>query len=1180
MRIGGIAGGVLLLMVSSIVAADVSPRPLPPPIVLAVEGTNVSIRRFQTKALESAYPNQILQVKDQGFTGRRSQAAIRLSDLSVMHIHEMGRFEIQPLPDPRGQGEFSLFQGLIYLLHRGRAGSHLFRTPTATAATRGTEFTLEVEPGTGRTILTVLEGEADLSNAVGSVTLRTGDQGVALLGQMPTKTSVLDTMNIIQWCLYYPGVLDLAEINLDANEAAAIGDSLAAYRAGDLLQAVAAYPAARAPASDQEKIYVAALLLTVGQVAETEALLNSINANAPEARLARAIRRVIDAVKLRVKPPPAAAGASTGQDALATELLAESYAQQSLHDLEGALASAGRAVERSPQFAFGWARVAELEFSHGRIKPALSALEKSLALAPRNAQALALKGFLIAAQNRMREAIGFFEQAMAIDGGLGHAWLGRGLCRIRMGEADAGREDLQVAAMLEPQRAVLRSYLGKAFSNAGDNRRAENELNIARELDENDPTAWLYSALLLQQENRINEAVRDLEQSQALNENRRVYRSELLLDQDRAVRGANLANVYSDAGLTDVSVREAGRAVNADYANYSAHLFLANSYDQLRDPKQINLRFETAWFTEYLLANLLAPVGAGTLSQTISQQEYSKLFERDRLGVGSRTEYLSHGQWLQDFVQYGIYRNSSYAAEVFYHSDNGHRPNNDLWQLTTVLHLKQQITPQDSVYVRLSYYDSEFGDVSQYYDQDQANPLVRVREHYEPWVLAGFHHEWSPGSHTLLMAGRLVNIYEVDNPLATTLFLDRGLVGLSTPSISPMRYDQSYESELTLYTAELQHLWQLGNHTAVVGGRFQTGEFDTRNRQIGGLLPSGIMVFGADQDQQVEADLRRHSAYLYDQWQIWPSLLLVGGVSYDWLRFPENHRFAPISSGEETRDQISPKAGLIWTPTDSTTLRGAYFRALGGVSLDQSIRLEPSQVAGFNQAYRSLIPESVASANAAPEFESWAVSVEQKINARTFIGISAEDLSSQVDRTVGYIERCTSFMGIDCPPFSVHSMPEQLDFRERSLFVTLNQLLADEWSLGARYRLSYAELEDVYAAIPAEFIRYGGFEPDQTVHARLHQLHLFLAFNHPAGFFGNAGAIWSEQSNYGYNGTQPGDDFWQFNVEAGYRFARRRIEIRVGLLNVLDQDYQLNPLNLTAELPRERTFATSLRFNF
>jgi len=37
-----------------------------------------------------------------------------------------------------------------------------------------------------------------------------------------------------------------------------------------------------------------------------------------------------------------------------------------------------------------------------------------------------------------------------------------------------------------------------------------------------------------------------------------------------------------------VSEREAIRAVHADYANFSAHLFLADSYNALRDPRQVN----------------------------------------------------------------------------------------------------------------------------------------------------------------------------------------------------------------------------------------------------------------------------------------------------------------------------------------------------------------------------------------------------------------------------------------------------------------------------------------------------------------------------------------------------------------------------------------------------------------
>src|SRR5262249_8933041 len=146
----------------------------------------------------------------------------------------------------------------------------------------------------------------------------------------------------------------------------------------------------------------------------------------------------------------------------------------------------------------------------------------------------------------------------------------------------------------------------------GDNRRAENELGLAKRLDPNDPTAWLYGALVDQQQNQINPAVRDLEESKRLNDNERLFRSKLLLDEDRAVRGANLAGVYQDTGIlnwnkgvamSDWSVREASRAVSDDYANFSAHQFLANSYDAFRDPRQINLRYETPWFSELLMAN-------------------------------------------------------------------------------------------------------------------------------------------------------------------------------------------------------------------------------------------------------------------------------------------------------------------------------------------------------------------------------------------------------------------------------------------------------------------------------------------------------------------------------------------------------------------------------------------------
>ena len=96
----------------------------------------------------------------------------------------------------------------------------------------------------------------------------------------------------------------------------------------------------------------------------------------------------------------------------------------------------------------------------------------------------------------------------------------------------------------------------------------------------------------------------------------------------------------------------------------------------------------------------------------------------------------------------------------------------------------------------------------------------------------------------------------------------------------------------------------------------------------------------------------------------------------------------------------------------------------------------------------------------------------------------------------------------------------------------------------------------------------------------MQQLDLYVIFNHRSGFFSKFDALWSAQSNSGYALPLPVDDFWQLNLFVGYRFPRRLAEVRLGLLNLMDQNYQLNPLNLYAELPHERMVTINVKFNF
>jgi outer membrane receptor protein involved in Fe transport len=319
--------------------------------------------------------------------------------------------------------------------------------------------------------------------------------------------------------------------------------------------------------------------------------------------------------------------------------------------------------------------------------------------------------------------------------------------------------------------------------------------------------------------------------------------------------------------------------------------------------------------------------------------------------------------------------------------------------------------------------------------------------------------------------------------------------------------------------------------------------------------------------------MERYSVYAYHHWRPIYPILLVAGLSYDWLRYPSDFRFAPLSGNQSRTDQVSPKGGLVWTPRDQTTVRAGYSRSLGGVSFDQTFRLEPTQVAGFNQAFRSLIPESVAGANSAADFETWGVAWQERVLTNTWLTISGDWLKSRVRRQLGAYD----FAGFAVTPGSTR---ESLDFQERSVSLSANQLVGREWAFGAQYRLSDAQLRSVFVDVPRNAATSGGFRQTSAPDALLHRVNLFAGFNHPSGFFAEGQALWFYQDNRGYSPALPGDDFWQLNAFAGYRFWHRRAEITLGILNITDRDYRLNPLNLTPELPRERSFMLALKLNF
>ena len=759
------------------------------------------------------------------------------------------------------------------------------------------------------------------------------------------------------------------------------------------------------------------------------------------------------------------------------------------------------------------------------------------------------------------------------------------------------------------------------------------------ELDPNDPTPWLYSAIQHKQENRYNQAVDDLEKSIELNDNRRIYRSQFLLDQDRSIRGTNLAAIYLNDGMPEQSVREAVRAVDDDYSSAPAHLFLANSYNALRDPTRILLRYETAWFNELLLSNLLSPVGGGPLSQFVSEQEYSKMFEHDGLGVSSVTDYFSYGEVRETGSQYGTFGNISYALDAEYQYNDGIRPNNRISRLESYGQVKVQLAPQDTLFFQTKFEALENGDIFQRYDPDVIDPTLRTalrtfdfHERQDPaLLLLGWHHEWSPENHTLVLVGRLANHQTLsiqDNPVfVVTRDVSPFTAGLPFQNPQDIRQpfgnpqvvetlqslvgqgqivriqdlapapDLDYGASFETFTAEIQHIATVGPDTVILGGRYQNGEFNTRDRLL--HVGPGAAVFFDDPPAQQDfgTDLERINLYLYNIWQIAPWLSVTGGVTYDSLRYPDNFRSPPINSHQRDFDKLSPKAGLVWQPFGGTVVRAAYSEAISGASFDESIRLEPTQVSGFTQAYRTLLSEDLVGSVAGSKYKFTGVSIEQKLPTRTYLGAEFDRLRQNLDQTLGVFDFLNSQLAY---PSAV--LPSSLDvkdsYREDIFTATINQLIGENWSVGARYRYTNSRFHEDIPALQAALLTADDSDvpnllakAEQNKESDLHELSILILYNHPSGFFARSEANWYKQDNDTLtavdrslnrfvNSGPAGDDFWQFNVIAGWRFYRNQCEISVGCLNIGDADYQLDPLNPYVELARSRTLMVRARVSF
>ncbi|HED16119.1 MAG TPA: TonB-dependent receptor, partial [Gammaproteobacteria bacterium] len=618
---------------------------------------------------------------------KNSRMTLALSNDTILRLDQNTTVTFSNIA-PDAPSTLNLLEGVAHFISRVKRAFRVI-TPFVDAGIEGTEFVVAVQPGYAE--VTVFEGQVAVSNERGKLMLGNGQTAIAEQGQAPVLKIRLKPRNAVHWALHYPAILQADEqllAGLDPDVAQKTISSIAQIKADGpsaALESVAQLSGNTLTAPLLS--YRAALYLTVGRAGQATQDLEKALSLSPRYSNALALTAIIALVQDRVQQASSLASEAVAADpASAAAGLALSYSQQARFDINAAYQTINRLAISNPQNDILLSRQAELALMLGNTQQAVAIASRATAINPMQARAHTVLGFAYLARNKPALAKKAFAQAMTLDAADPQVRLGIGLVNIRQENLATGRRELEIAASLDPNNALIRSYLGKAYQSEHRNKVANSQYDMARTLDPNDPTPWLYSAISKQANNRPVEAMLDLQQSAQLNDNRAVYRSRFLLDQDQATRASDLGNVYRELGFERQALLQGWTSTEQNPLDHSAHKLLADTYSAAP-------RHEQARINEQFLFTMLKPVdntpirpelaeaGLGILEGTGPSSagfgDYNTLFDTDRDNVeisGSAGDNKTHSTQL---LGWGKHKNVGYSTSLYRYATNGFRENND-----------------------------------------------------------------------------------------------------------------------------------------------------------------------------------------------------------------------------------------------------------------------------------------------------------------------------------------------------------------------------------------------------------------------------------------------------------------------------------------------------------------------
>ncbi|MGV6859838.1 MAG: FecR domain-containing protein [bacterium] len=1093
-----------------------------------VEHHNAESTLWQSTALPHSFCED-----DQLRTDANSQAAVRMVNETLVQLDSHTTLNFTRIK-AREHSILDLIKGVIHSISRVPRSLDI-KTPYVNAVIEGTEFVVTVTDDS--TQVAVLEGIVLTQNDQGSVRVHSGETGYAKAGEAPSQETMIHPRDTVAWSLDYPPVLSRQTLDkrgpLDDRATAALD----AWMHGNALGALGILDQSAEQNSvldpdltlDQNNqpahlLIRAAALLRLGQVAAAETLLQKL----PKDPVAESMLAIVDIANNRLNQAESRIDhALTTAPQLDAAWVAKSYLQQARFDIPGATASVQQAYTLSPDSGLILARLATIHLMNGDLHQAEEFAGRSLAKAPHFEHAYLVQGFSQLQGSKPKAAEVSFERALKEYSPSAYAHFGLGLSLIRQGHFHQGREELETATLLDPGKATLRSYMGKAYFEEQRNKLAYKQLFLAKKLDPNDPTAWFYESVLLYRDNRPIEALQSMEGSIARNNNRGVYRSRLLLDDDKATRNAALGTLYQSLGFENLATHPASLSLTFDPTNAAAHHLLADSYaGQYRhDVSRVNelllaqLNSDTThpMIQPQLLRSRAALLDHGG-PRSPGYNEFNPLFVETG-GYGTLNATVAGQQTLGNDLVLG-YIDDNYAlnAAHYHFSTNGFFDNQDYREDTTRLQLQWQATEKTKLQLDTTRNEVDKGSVALRFNPEANNPSYRNNSIEDSYAI---------GLTNRLTGSSQLTAY-------TSYSQEDDTQSGFAPNVQPYisGFDGDLDGDTRMY--HLQYAQRTSATRWLIGSQYANAK--TKSKLLVDFLATPSNPDITREESTDYSDTRAY-AYLYKTSENTANNTVNTGMKSTGLSLTAGIEVAKQNTEQAPeRTHWLPKLGLTWTSSPRTTLGLAAFKSLNSAITPASFTtLAPTQIAGFDQLFSGA--RSTTSNNLGLSLEyAW------RDNLKT--GFRARQQRATTPQRLLFINPSPTIRPVD--------IRSQFDDGVAWLY----------WTPNDRFSVSLEHHVEKYSD---DFEEVAGSSPDGIESLTTRRTPLKLGYHHASGFSATVDTSYISQKGVFWlpaatSGTAQKGSFWLTNVALSYPIPSHRGTLSVGVKNAFDRRYHYEDL--------------------